>query len=437
MSLEECPLDNITVKNSPVRKQEIEFDIGYQVAKGIVEPIELEAEALVLSQGWPSFTFALEGLGFSKVSTVASFPSLTSRDEFKSTSMGKTIMDKKLLDGWLETNSDSGVIFVQGERSFLEVAFRKLENWKDLKLVFCCSDDKFWSSDGWRESHADAGGVTDGAWTCYVQNLVLPISKLAPVHRTLRHVLRTTEGGSSKRALSKRQFPPFTPGSRIIWGDKFPSVITYSVFDKQKDVERMITEEELMDMYDIELGVQADLKAFWSANKLSSSRSYVKQVPTKVLRAIGLRVVNGLRNGESISDEDSSVKSDETLIASNKDSNNWKRDDESSTGSLDDLDSIAGEIREKAACNDEEEAASEDWDIWLVNNFTSKSEKPPLVCSGNYDSELHGKLFEGLRSLLIRRYRRNVLQSFLRYLRLEYYPGKSVKLQIKGRSSPV
>ena len=126
--LEECPLDNITVKNSPVRKQEIEFDIGYQVAKGIVEPIELEAEALVLSQGWPSFTFALEGLGFSKVSTVASFPSLTSRDEFRSTSMGKTIMDKKLLDSWLETNSDSGVIFVQGEKSFLEVAFRKLEN---------------------------------------------------------------------------------------------------------------------------------------------------------------------------------------------------------------------------------------------------------------------------------------------------------------------
>ena len=114
-----------------------------------------------------------------------------------------------------------------------------------------------------------------------------------------------------------------------------------------------------------------------------------------------------------------------------------KRDDESSTGSLDDLDSIAGEVREKAACNDEDEAVSEDWDIWLVNNYTSESEKPPLICSGNYDAERHGKLFEGLRNLLIRRYRKNVLQSFLRYLRLEYYADKNVKLLIKGHSSPI
>ena len=63
-------------------------------------------------------------------------------------------------------------------------------------------------------------------------------------------------------------------------------------------------------------------------------------------------------------------------------------------------------------------------------------ESPPLICSGNYDAERHGKLFEGLRKLLIRRYRKNVLQSFLHYLRLEYYPAKTVRLPIKGRSSP-
>lgn len=143
LSLEEYPLDISMSKINPVNKQETEFDIGYQVAKGTVKPIELSSEALVLSQGWPSFTFALEGLGFSKVSTIASFPSLTSRDEFGSTGMGGTLIDKRLLDDWLKINASSGVIFVQGEREFLEMACHRLENWSELKLVFCCSDEKF------------------------------------------------------------------------------------------------------------------------------------------------------------------------------------------------------------------------------------------------------------------------------------------------------
>ena len=46
----------------------------------------------MLSQGWPSWTFALEGLGFESVSTIAAFSSLTSREEFRPTDMSGTLI---------------------------------------------------------------------------------------------------------------------------------------------------------------------------------------------------------------------------------------------------------------------------------------------------------------------------------------------------------
>ena len=91
------PSKRLKVDDLIYQLQDIEFDhakesindedegLGFQIARGLFLPIKLDHHALVLSQGWPSWSFALEGLGFSSISTVASFPSLTSRDEFRCT----------------------------------------------------------------------------------------------------------------------------------------------------------------------------------------------------------------------------------------------------------------------------------------------------------------------------------------------------------------
>ena len=80
--------------------------------------------------------------------------------------------------------------------------------------------------------------------------------------------------------------------------------------------------------------------------------------------------------------------------------------------------------RERAACNDDDKAVPEDWDIWTVNNFKQENIKP-IVCTGSYKDNLHRPFFESLRNLMIRKYRRNVLKSLLGYLKDEYYKGKT------------
>ena len=53
--------------NSPERS------LGFQEELGLFKNRRLEQHALVLSQGWPSWTFGLEGLGFESVSTITAF----------------------------------------------------------------------------------------------------------------------------------------------------------------------------------------------------------------------------------------------------------------------------------------------------------------------------------------------------------------------------
>ena len=73
-----------------------------------------------------------------------------------------------------------------------------------------------------------------------------------------------------------------------------------------------------------------------------------------------------------------------------------------------------------AARPDDAEAEAEDWDKWLVSSFVCLYGKVPLVCRGSYDVDRHGPLFEGMQKLLIRRYRQNVLRSYLSFMRKKH-----------------
>ena len=78
---------------------------------------------------------------------------------------------------------------------------------------------------------------------------------------------------------------------------------------------------------------------------------------------------------------------------------------------------LLGAVDEAAARLDDAEAKAEDWDNWLVTSFNSPCGKEPLVCRGEYEEKKHALLFNALRKLLIRRYRRNVLRSYLAFMR--------------------
>jgi hypothetical protein len=91
---------------------------------------------------------------------------------------------------------------------------------------------------------------------------------------------------------------------------------------------------------------------------------------------------------------------------------------------------------DKAAKDDDAEAVSQDWDEWIVSNFNHPSTTQPLVCTGSYDHDTHQPFFDSLRGLLMRRYKKNVLRSFLRYMRQEYFVGKTTSFKLQELVDP-
>jgi len=189
----------------PTKEEGFRKVLGFQEETGKFIKRELPDHAMVISQGWPLWTFALEGLGFRSVSTITSFDSPASKAEFQATKMGSTLVKKEELLPWLDENDLKGILFVQEEQAFLEAAYHRLCSTYEfgciMRMVFVCSDVSFTSKDSLRVSHSNAGGVTDGEWSISTQEIPLDKVKLTKVKRSLKHVLRTTEGASSGRQL--------------------------------------------------------------------------------------------------------------------------------------------------------------------------------------------------------------------------------------------
>jgi hypothetical protein len=132
---------------------------------------ELSIHDLVSSKGWLLWTMALEGLGFSTVSTICSFDSITSQDEFKCAVFGDTFIMSQL-GLWLTEHSHDGIIFIQGPQLYYNNVTKLIDNQYDhLPLVFVCSEPNIYSSDCQRISHHQVGGVLNASWSFYFENL--------------------------------------------------------------------------------------------------------------------------------------------------------------------------------------------------------------------------------------------------------------------------
>ena len=84
--------------------------------------------------------------------------------------------------------------------------------------------------------------------------------KLSKVKRRLKHVLRTTEGAGSKYQLGKISGDLLEGNDLLPFGEKSSAVRAKSVFEKGKSVSRLLSNEELMDAYDLQLTVQSAIK---------------------------------------------------------------------------------------------------------------------------------------------------------------------------------
>ena len=76
----------------------------------------------------------------------------------------------------------------------------------------------------------------------------------------------------------------------------------------------------------------------------------------------------------------------------------------------------------KAAKNDDAAVKEQQGDVlWSVDSLILPGSVAAKICiPGSYTPATHGRLFDGLRTLALRWYRRRILQSLLRYLRSHY-----------------
>ncbi|GFH49897.1 hypothetical protein CTEN210_06373 [Chaetoceros tenuissimus] len=369
---------------------------------------------LVLAQGWPSWSYALQGLGFSSIFTYVEGLSLSAMAEVQATCIGKTIVKNDQLSSLLE--DEEMCVFVQGSREFLETIYLRFFDSDEFtrKVIYVCEDiAKEFSYDAIPLTHSELGGVTSGSWQVYAPGTSLKVER-NHVHRQLRHILSTVEGHSNRKTLAESDSSHVHHNTDLLLaGVERPIVQTKSVFDTTHDVTRVMTLGEMYDAYDIELEVQDQLKKFHLRDGSSSpSRAFVHAAPIKVLRAVAeaLFEVVLCHNDNDALLAHISARRTESKTSCGEDSQTSKNNGGSKSAGPD-----------RAAKPDDAEADPKEWDEWSVKNFVGHGKKA-LVCTGDYNEENHSRFFNAWRNFLHRRYRKNVTRSFIRFARDAHKP---------------
>ena len=195
-----------------------------------------------------------------------------------------------------------------------------------------------------------------------------------------------------------------------------------SCFTKLKgtQVERELTDREMMTAFDIEEGTQAALSAASKFKKIPLSQAFVLEAPIKVLYMGTTLVINKVKDSRIQRELNKSDISQDTGSQCGKSISGLTR--KRSSG-LEDRIRVkkpktdgekASEVSQVSTKNDDAPVNIDDWDIWSVNNYqhpenitgpdgrVRDSPTRAMVCiPGSYSVERHGRLFDALQRLLI------------------------------------
>ena len=249
----------------------------------------------MVAEEWPSWSFALNALGVTEITTV--LPSASQRvvQEVKETVVGSSLME---FDAWKAGMNGQpllyDVVFIQGSDYFVSEMRGKLDPCEERVLVGIVPDDQRTRSAGslveraWPEgnvirmNHQQAGGVTRGQWKVY-SSIKLSGLKSSPVKRVLQHILVSTETGMELTAGAHTQ-GLIHPHQRLPSQARNVRLAAPCCFVKNKAlVERDITDKELMSAYDIEESVQQALSQYSLHTGKELTRAFSMEAPIKVL----------------------------------------------------------------------------------------------------------------------------------------------------------
>ncbi len=378
--------------------------------------------------------FSLAARGFTDITVVLADPQLASLLPTLELPGGLPFCLQYDLESIPSHNGPSpwAVVGIQGSPSFCSSLH--------LRFSGCCTtlvlvkDMVSRRAPGAVVSHANVGGVTNGRYKVHLLgDATLPLGwNKSLVERRLGYILRSTESGitsgdpsSSCRKCSSAGIRVYTPSMRINTGCAGVDVILPSVFSKSGFVRRQLTPSELMDAYNVQVDIGKAVATSPSVSLLVDSlvASPLEKVTSALVRHIQWALPSASLTQGPLPPPSSSTQN----------GIQWLVDEDNRV--LND---------EKAARNDDWAPDTSQWNTYIVSNYDpglewhdfhaantafcssrwlavdqlgSLSSSSPLVCTGGPVSDAHLRLFTGLQHLMLRRYRRNLLQSFLRYLR--------------------
>ena len=425
--------------------------IGFQEEIGRArKSIGWKMDCVVIAEHWPSWSFVLQSMMVQRLDTLLPVAAGRTVREIMETTVGGTVVRNaaSVLDAAaLDRRWKHSVVFIQGSEFFVSDIRMRLKDSNEAGLFGIMPDEGSRRKakgpmQGWEETspllikHSQSGGVTRGRWRVY-SDLKLTGLKSSQVKRVLSHILVSTESGPSIHPTTANSGDYIGPEQRIPICKRNLRLAVPSCFSRgpNKLVERDISNRELMSAYDLEEGVQKALTSYSNHTKLPLSRDFVLEAPLKVLHMVTGVIKSSL---DSVSDHEGSMETDcnnegSMLSTSRK----CLRDKDLEVMDIPHKLPRRLEVRPEgedvnnqiASKNDDAPVDRADWDIWTVNNFTppevrySKGESSSrvmfkeatgckvLICKlGTYHQDTHGRLFDALRSLLIRRARRNAFK---------------------------
>ena len=413
--------------DSPEFGDDISQDL---VEEGAATLPHIPGAAIVLSERWPSWTFVVGTLRPDSLLTYIEKAPPKLREEFAVTLYGNTrIKDWPQVYAALSSPTPT-YVWIQGSDDFV---MRMRSICSDLNLpkvtavlssgnVLTTSAQSAMVS--WSVvSHAQVGGVTDGRWW-----VKLPPSCPSgglfrrSVPRYLRHIRRTTEPGSpvddtvwQGGRRRKGKSIPVLPGlvsedQRLFHGSSDVNVAVQSVFSTARLVQRSLTHREYMDAYDVDLEAQDAIASLYSNTPSSPSLSFVNETPCKVLFRIAEVVLSASRSVDMAEEWDLDPIEDAEVVPEIRDRA------KELFNPMDNPDVVATK-------SDDAKANIAIWNVRCVVSYKhelGRTRYTPVVCKGVYNPEHHDRLFDALRVMLLRRYRRKLFQGFVLSMKDRY-----------------
>ena len=298
--------------------------------------------------------------------------------------------------------------------------------------------------------------MTSSRWRLHFSSLEFPRHHLLNlsnyVGRRAQHILNATVKGGvqvgpstvnrdRKESKSKGNQPRiYLPGDLLPAGKTDIVVIAPSVFKGSGFTQRSLSDEELLDVYDLQVGIRESIKELLVSDQTRGKellQTIVESPPGKLTSHVagaGLKTLIELFKADGALDTTDDV-GDPTDTTQDAEEDEIQMIDwlifEKDHSALND---------EKAARDDDQEAEVLQWDNYIVNEYNPDLEwnemeqlrliskgtgargrqLEALICQKGEITEEHSRLFTLLRNTLLNYNKRRLVKSFSAYLKQQY-----------------